>query len=144
MSTASEFDGAAGGARAGRDDDGGDESDSETPGACTVVLYRLGGVGAASANGGSSGGGGSGSSAVRVRIATFSPTPHYSEVVTLLKVPFPLSDIIVDRLQVCRRAVNAQGIAAIARPCCDLDVVGVTAEEIKDVVSSTGPLAGRA
>jgi hypothetical protein len=139
MSTASEFDGAAGRVRAGRDDDGGDESDSETPGTCTVVLYRLGGVGGASANGGSGGGGGSGSSAMRVRIAMFSPTPHHSEVVALLKnVPFPLPDIIVDRLQVRRRAVNAQGIA---RPSCDLDVVeelALATEEINDLVSSTG------
>ena len=140
ISTASEFDGAAG--RARRDDDGGDESepeDSETPWTCTVVISRLGGNSVVSTNGGSSGGGGGGnSSAVRVRVATFSPTPHHPKVVALLKVPFPLPDIIVDRLQVCRRAVNAQGIA---RPSCDLDAVEglvLTAEEIKDVVSSTG------
>jgi hypothetical protein len=123
ISTASEFDGAG---RARRDEDGGDESDpedSETPWTCTVVISRLGS---------------SGDSAVRVRVATFSPTPHHPKVVALLKVPFPLPDIIVDRLQVCRRAVNAQGIA---RPSCDLDAVEglmLTAEEIKDVVSSTG------
>ncbi|KAH9966336.1 hypothetical protein BGW80DRAFT_1230320 [Lactifluus volemus] len=138
ISTASELDGAAG--RARRDDDGGDESDpedSETPWTCTVVISRLGSVGGAASTNGSSRGSGD-SPVVRVRVATFSPTPHHPKVVALLKVPFPLPDIIVDRLQVCRRVVNAQGIA---RPSCDLDAVEglvLTAEEIKDVVSSTG------
>jgi hypothetical protein len=103
------------------------------PWTCVVILYRPGSVSAASVNGGSSG-----NSAVRVRVATFSPRPHHPKVVALLKVPFPLPDIVVDRLQVCRRAVNAQGIA---RPSSDLDAMEglvLTAEEIKDVLSSTG------
>jgi hypothetical protein len=82
---------------------------------------------------------------VRVRVATFSPTPHHPKVVALLKVPFPLPDVIVDRLQVHRRSVSPQGIA---RPSWNLnaapdapdgvDGLVLTAEEIKDVVSSTG------
>ncbi|KAH9957809.1 hypothetical protein BC827DRAFT_1223359, partial [Russula dissimulans] len=35
----------------------------------------------------------------------------HAKVVALLKVPFPLLYIIVDRLQMCWRAVTAQGIA---------------------------------
>jgi hypothetical protein len=89
----------------------------------------------------------SSSNSTRVRVATFSPTPHHPKVVALLKVPFPLPDIIVDRVQVCRRAVSAQGIA---RPSWTATAKGggsegdepegllLTAEEIKDIVSSTG------
>ena len=80
----------------------------------------------------------SGGATVRVRVATFSPTPHRPKIVALLKMPFPLPDIIVDRMQVCRRAVSAQGIA---RPSWNTDSpegLVLTAEEIKDIVSSTG------
>ncbi|KAI0248946.1 hypothetical protein BJV78DRAFT_1347961 [Lactifluus subvellereus] len=140
MSTASEVGSAAGRARG--DDEGGDESDpedSETPWTCTLIISRLGGTGTGtsppSAN---NNGTGDSSSVVRVRVATFSPTPHHPKVVALLKVPFPLPDIIVDRLQVCRRAVNAQGIARPSRDLDALDGLVLTAEEIKDIVSSTG------
>ncbi|KAH9977008.1 hypothetical protein BJV74DRAFT_888542 [Russula compacta] len=145
VSTGSEMGSAAGPAYGGgNDDDDGDESDpedSETPWTCTLVLSRR--------PGGAGGTSGSADGLVRVRVATFSPTPHHPKVVALLKVPFPLPDIVVDRLQVCRRAVTAQGIA---RPSWH-QVNGVdnggagagapeglvlTAEEIKDVVSSTG------
>ena len=144
VSTGSEIGSSAGRARG--DDEGADDEsepeDSETPWTCTLVISRLGGSSPAGANNnnnsGGGGGGGGGDSVVRVRVATFSPTPHHPKVVALLKVPFPLPDIIVDQLQVCRRAVNAQGIA---RPSCDLDALAglvLTAEEIKDIVSSTG------
>jgi len=136
VSTGSEVGSSAG--RGARGDDDGAESepeDSETPWTCTLILSRVGVDGALDGNGS----GGSGSEPVRVRVATFSPTPHHPKVVALLKVPFPLPDIIVDRLQVCRRAVTAQGIA---RPSWNTeeepDGLVLTAEEIKDVVSSTG------
>jgi len=134
VSTGSEVGSSTGRARGDNDDE--DESepeDSETPWTCTLVLSRLGGGRAA----------GDGSeSVVRVRVATFSPTPHHPKVVALLKVPFPLPDVVVDRLQVRRRAVSPQGIA---RPSWNLNGgtpdgggLVLTAEEIKDVVSSTG------
>ena len=134
VSTGSEVGSSTGRARGDNDD--GDESepeDSETPWTCTLVLSRHGGGRAA----------GDGSeSVVRVRVATFSPTPHHPKVVALLKVPFPLPDVVVDRLQVLRRAVSPQGIA---RPSWNLNSgtpddsgLVLTAEEIKDVVSSTG------
>jgi hypothetical protein len=160
MSTASEVGSSAGrhARGGGGEEDDGDESepeDSETPWTCTLVMSRVGaGVdggggamspAAAAAAAASDGGA---STSTRVRVATLSPTPHHPKVVALLKVPFPLPDIIVDRLQVCRRAVSAQGIA---RPSwnASTNAVGggggdepdglvLTAEEIKDVVSSTG------
>ncbi|KAI0293670.1 hypothetical protein B0F90DRAFT_1761833 [Multifurca ochricompacta] len=148
VSTGSEVGSATGGRM--RTDDDGDESDpedSETPWTCTLVISRLG-FGVDGGGGGSADGGGD--SAVRVRVATFSPTPHHPKVVALLKVPFPLPDIIIDRMQVCRRTVSAQGIA---RPNWNMDYSSIysssdspnspdglvlTAEEIKDIISSTG------
>ncbi|KAH9053831.1 hypothetical protein EDB87DRAFT_1568934, partial [Lactarius vividus] len=116
-----------------------DPEDSETPWTCTLVVSRVGSSSALPARGSPDGSGGSdGAATVRVRVATFSPTPHHPKVVALLKVPFPLPDIIVDQMQVCRRAVSAQGIA---RPSWNTDApegLVLTAEEIKDIVSSTG------
>jgi hypothetical protein len=50
---------------------------------------------------------------VRLRIATFkfSPTPHHPKVVALIKAPFPLPDVVADKLQMRRRAVSPKGIA---------------------------------
>jgi hypothetical protein len=143
VSTGSEVGSSAGRTRGDNDDgDESDPEDSETPWTCTLVLSKAGS--AVSLGSGADGGSGS-ESVVRVRVATFSPTPHHPKVVALLKVPFPLPDVIVDRLQVRRRSVSAQGIA---RPSWNLNagpdapdgVAGLvlTAEEIKDVVSSTG------
>lgn len=149
MSTTSEVGSSAG---RHREEDDGDESepeDSETPWTCTLVLSRVGeggggSVSPATAAAVAAAADGSSSNYTRVRVATFSPTPHHPKVVALLKVPFPLPDIVVDQLQVCRRAVSPQGIA---RPSWNLtnggggdepDGLVLTAEEIKDVVSSTG------
>jgi hypothetical protein len=153
MSTASEVGSSAGRHARGEEDDG-DESepeDSETPWNCTLILSRVGVEGGGSmspaAAAAAAAADGPSSHYTRVRVATFSPTPHHPKVVALLKVPFPLPDIIVDRLQVCRRTVSAQGIA---RPSWNVtngggggggdepDGLVLTAEEIKDIVSSTG------
>jgi hypothetical protein len=137
VSTGSEVGSSAGRAHGdNNDEDESDPEDSETPWTCTLILSRHGGAGGVDGADGSD-------SVVRVRVATFSPTPHHPKVVALLKVPFPLPDVVVDQLQVCRRAVSAQGIA---RPSWNLDAgapdgggeLVLTAEEIKDVVSSTG------
>ena len=156
MSTTSEVGSSAGRLREEDDGDESEPEDSETPWTCTLVLSRVGegGGGAmspASAAATAAATDGTSSNHTRVRVATFSPTPHHPKVVALLKVPFPLPDIIVDRLQVCRRAVSPQGIA---RPSWNStnggggsggggdggepDGLVLTAEEIKDVVSSTG------
>ena len=82
-------------------------------------------------------------SVVRVRVATFSPTPHHPKVIVLPEVPFLLLEVVVDRLQVCRHAVSTGG--TIVCPSWNLNVctpdgggLVLTAEEIKDVVSSMG------
>lgn len=146
MSTTSEVGSSAGRPR----EDDGDESDpedSETPWTCTLVLSRVGeggggAVSPATAAATAAAADGTNSNHTRVRVATLSPTPHHPKVVSLLKVPFPLPDIIVDRVQVCRRAVSPQGIARPSwnggRDGDEPDGLVLTAEEIKDVVSSTG------
>jgi hypothetical protein len=149
MSTTSEVGSSAGRLREEDDDDESEPEDSETPWTCTLVLSRVGeggggAVSPATAAAMAAGTADGTSNSTRVRVATFSPTPHHPKVVALLKVPFPLPDIIVDRVQVCRRAVSPQGIA---RPSWNStneggggepDGLVLTAEEIKDVVSSTG------
>jgi hypothetical protein len=116
VSTGSEVGGTAGRVRG--DDDDGDESepeDLETPWTCTLTMSRHGGADGSD-------------SVVRLRVATFSPTLRYPKVVAL---PFPLPDIIVDRLRVCRRAVSAQGIARPSWNVDELQGLVLTAEEIR-------------
>jgi len=65
-----------------------------------------------------------------------------TKVIVLPEVPFLLLEVVVDRLQVCRHAVSTGGIVC---PSWNLNVctpdgggLVLTAEAIKDVVSSTG------
>lgn len=140
VSTSSEVGSSAGRMRGDDAGDMSDPEDSETPWTCTLVVSRVasGATALPSPGSRSPDSGGSDDAAVRVRVATFSPTPHHPKVVALLKVPFPLPDIIVDRMQVCRRAVSAQGIARPSLNTESPDGLVLTAEEIKDIVSSTG------
>jgi hypothetical protein len=146
-----------------RDGDDGDESDpedSETPWVCTLKVRRS--AAAAAVTSGSSTGGRyspvpptpttSPPGAVplepqvlRVKVGTLSPTPHHPKVVAMLKVPFPLPDVEVERMGVVKRDVRSMGQrSAVASPSSDEEgerpYVGLTltAEEIKDVVCSTG------
>jgi hypothetical protein len=82
---------------------------------------------------------------LRVKVGTLSPTPHHPKVVAMLKVPFPLPDVEVERMGVVKRDVRSMGQrSAAASPSSDGEgerpYVGLTltAEEIKDVVCSTG------
>lgn len=112
-------------------DNSGDDSeaeDSETPWTCTLTVQRTGHPPPMH------------SSAeqhdhnIRLKVATLAPTPHHPKVVGLLKVPFPLPDIEVERLAVHRRVVTAQGVICTASNSGELTL---TAEEIKDSISST-------
>ena len=104
------------------------------------------------------------SQSLRVKVAAVVPTPHHPKVVALLKVPFPLPDVEIERVALRRRIVTPAGIS---RPAPDVvpESAGssgqrkfwsnrengmgrpemgrssgmmLTAEEIKDVVSCTG------
>lgn len=112
-----------------------DPEDSETPWVCTLKLRR----GATAVNGGDPTAGGIQpqppvfqTRVLRIKVGTVSPTPHHPKVVAMLKVPYPLPDIEVERMGVIKR----QGVM----PPQDSTYNGLvlTAEEIKDVVCSTG------
>lgn len=108
-------------------DDESDPEDSETPWTCTVAVQRLGQSPQHHQNGEQE-------SNVRLKVATLAPTPHHPKVVGLLKIPFPLPDIEVEHLAVRRRHVTAQGISKTSSRAGEFIL---TAEEIKDTVSST-------
>ncbi|KAF9450524.1 hypothetical protein P691DRAFT_758115 [Macrolepiota fuliginosa MF-IS2] len=153
------YDGASGDTK----DDGeeSDPEDSETPWVCTLKVRRTVPLtGGGHANHSSKGGGER--EVVKLKVGTLSPMPHHPKVVAMLKVPFPLPDIEVERLSVRRRipafapgqgGVNefggvrqsfstprgpARG-AESQRRSQDDEYKGLTlaAEEIKDIVCST-------
>ncbi|KAL6302541.1 hypothetical protein BKA93DRAFT_736415 [Sparassis latifolia] len=133
-----------------------DPEDSETPWTCTLVVRRLApmrGVelGVASAQ----------PPSIRLKVAALVPTPHHPKVIALLKVPFPLPDIEVEHVRLRKRIVTPAGVARpapVPEPVANGKSGGsgsglgkgfwaqqpqregmmLTAEEIKDVVSSTG------
>jgi hypothetical protein len=112
-------------------DNSGDDSeaeDSETPWTCTLTVQRTGHSPPMHSSAEQQ------DHAVRLKVATLAPTPHHPKVVGLLKVPFPLPDIEVERLAVHRRVVTAQGVT---RTACNSGELTLTAEEIKDSISST-------
>lgn len=93
---------------------------------------------------------------VCLKVATLSPTPHHPKVVGLLKMPFPLPDIEVEQLAIRKRIITPHGVSrttgagtgslweteAMAMDTgADMSVgssrLVLTAEEIKDTISST-------
>ena len=149
-------------------EDGGDESDpedSETPWTCTLIVRRLNASRLPPSP--TAEGTRSSSGSCKVKIAGVVPTPHHPKVVALLKVPFPLPDIEIERVNVRKRIVTPAGVARPApagdeRPSTangngtgnskksffggkeaqggnggPVEGLVLTAEEIKDVVSST-------
>ncbi|KAF9463508.1 hypothetical protein BDZ94DRAFT_615735 [Collybia nuda] len=142
--------------------DAGEESDpedSETPWVCTLKIRRAGAPnsppgstrGSARGTGNGIGNGYRGvgregdevgvlataqPQVLRIKVGTLSPTPHHPKVVAMLKVPFPLPDVEVERMGVNRRPVGQPN----ARPPTSHQWSGttLTAEEIKDIVCSTG------
>ncbi|KAF7967178.1 hypothetical protein HWV62_35632 [Athelia sp. TMB] len=109
------------------DDDGGDSGDesdpedSETPWTCALAVRRL-----PSASSPALSPAPAAPTSIRLKIGTLSPTPHHPKVVSMLKIPYPLPDIDVERAAVHRRGGAAAGGLVL------------TAEEIKDVISCTG------
>ena len=125
-----------------------DPEDSETPWICTLKLRR----GAASGAGGSLLNPVAGNAqsqppilqtqVLRIKVGTLSPTPHHPKVVAMLKVPFPLPNVEVERMGVVRRpGVIGEGVPPQdSNGGQDTPYHGLTltADEIKDVVCSTG------
>ncbi|KAJ7457035.1 hypothetical protein FB451DRAFT_1342002 [Mycena latifolia] len=137
--------------------DSGEESDpedSETPWTCTVKVRRLAAHHERSSSGHHLSFGREGRErereepdeaerakwkreVVRIKVGTLSPTPHHPKVVAMLKVPFPLPDVDVEHMVVRKREGGPGSIGAGAAPKPGHGLV-ITAEEIKDVVCSTG------
>ncbi|KAF8192815.1 hypothetical protein K438DRAFT_2017967 [Mycena galopus ATCC 62051] len=142
------------------DEDSGDESDpedSETPWTCTVKVRRLAAHQHSRAQSHHSRGqpaqAQEGQDAeqderdraqwkkevVRIKVGTLSPTPHHPKVVAMLKVPFPLPDLDVERMVVHKRDAGRGSLNANSAPGMKPGHgLMITAEEIKDVVCSTG------
>ncbi|KJA17868.1 hypothetical protein HYPSUDRAFT_45863 [Hypholoma sublateritium FD-334 SS-4] len=113
--------------------DDGDESDpedSETPWVCTLKM-RKSFAAAVDLSGPPQ--------VVRIKVGTLSPTPHHPKVVAMLKVPFPLPDVEVERMGVVRRKgfPSANGVYE-DEPREPYSGLTLSAEEIKDMVCSTG------
>ncbi|KAF8230413.1 hypothetical protein L208DRAFT_1400632 [Tricholoma matsutake] len=127
-------------------DDAGEDSDpedSETPWVCTLKIRKAGGLTAGAGTSRSRTQQGDGvwvpaesetlmqPQVVRIKVGTLSPTPHHPKVVAMLKVPFPLPDVEVERMGVRKRPMGQ-------RPATlQWGGTTLTAEEIKDVVCST-------
>ncbi|TFK48228.1 hypothetical protein OE88DRAFT_1727902 [Heliocybe sulcata] len=149
-----------------QDADDGEESDpedSETPWVCTVTARRIGVQSPARSRFEAEGHGGKSAEEVKVKVAQLKPTPHHPKVVSLLKMPYPLPDIEVEKLHARRRVLTPSGVARPASssgsPHREESGTGksnkgffaaggtqgaqaapglvLTAEEIKDIVSST-------
>ncbi|KZT21278.1 hypothetical protein NEOLEDRAFT_1139578 [Neolentinus lepideus HHB14362 ss-1] len=154
----------------GDDGEDSDPEDSETSWVCTVAARRIGiptsytsmysptkGLFDLEGHGGKS------EEEVKVKVAQLKPTPHHPKVISLLKMPYPLPDIEVERLHVRKRVLTPSGVArptsSSGPPNREGNGTGksskgffaangvqgpqtapalvLTAEEIKDVVSST-------
>ncbi|PFH50207.1 hypothetical protein AMATHDRAFT_4208 [Amanita thiersii Skay4041] len=72
-----------------------------------------------------------------IKVGTISPTPHHPKVLAMLKVPFPLPDVEVERLGITKRRGMGQPSHSETAPG-DYWGLTLTAEEIKDIVCSTG------
>ncbi|KAK0200705.1 hypothetical protein DFS33DRAFT_1354256 [Desarmillaria ectypa] len=128
------------------EEDDGEESDpedSETPWTCTVKVKRLGPTlprTSTSTNRNSP----ASVPSVKLKVGTLSPTPHHPKVVAMLKVPYPLPDVEVERVGIVRRRVvslgEGEGDGVGRKVVSEGTPTGLvfTAEEIKDVVCSTG------
>ncbi|CAK5277464.1 unnamed protein product [Mycena citricolor] len=117
-----------------RPEDSGDESDpedSETPWTCTLKVRRTG----RSPSNANTELPRKEKEGLRIKVGTLSPTPHHPKVVGMLKVPFPLPDVDVELLAVRKREAGQGSLSAALKPGQGLLL---TAEEIKDVICSTG------
>lgn len=88
---------------------------------------------------GSQEGRGEKSPTLRLKVGVMSPTPHHPKVVAQLKIPFPLPDVEVDRMGLVKRKSPSKQ-AEDDRGASNEPYYGLTltAEEIKDIVCSTG------
>ncbi|KAG8736525.1 hypothetical protein FRC10_009211 [Ceratobasidium sp. 414] len=76
---------------------------------------------------------------LRLRLAHLVPAPHHPKVIGQFKMPFPLPDVSVSRMELVPRAPgDSFGLSGGDRAGVGRGEMVMTAEEIKDVVSTTG------
>lgn len=111
------------------EDDDEDPEDSETPWVCTVKVRKVDKEKEKD---------GERDAGVKLKVGILSPTPHHPKVVAMLKVPYPLPDVdvapnvgLVPRNGADSQSQRQSGQQAMGK-------MDLTAEEIKDVICSTG------
>lgn len=138
----------------GRDDgEESDPEDSETPWVCTLKIKRA--VPSFSTSNGfpSQARKDNGEEVLKLKVGTLSPMPHHPKVVAMLKVPFPLPDVEVERLSLRRRVLGSipgqGGVNELGETRLPLLTpsesnqedeyrgLELSAEELKDIVCST-------
>ncbi|KAJ2912760.1 hypothetical protein MD484_g7656, partial [Candolleomyces efflorescens] len=128
----------------GGDDDEDEESDaedSETPWVCTLKIRRAEFVKPPGASAvdtiTSSPPNGEKEQILRLKVGTLSPTPHHPKVVAMLKIPFPLPDVEVEKMEIVKKKTlfSQNSEQEEKEPYYGLML---TAEDIKDIVCSTG------
>ncbi|QRV99576.1 hypothetical protein RhiJN_27595 [Ceratobasidium sp. AG-Ba] len=76
---------------------------------------------------------------LKLRLAHLVPAPHHPKVIGQFKMPFPLPDVSVSRMELVPRAPgDSFGLSGGDRQGIGRGEMVMTAEEIKDVVSTTG------
>jgi len=75
---------------------------------------------------------------LKSKVATLSPTPHHPKVVAMLKVPYPLPDLEVQSMSLRKRPVPLGPGATPINTSRAMAGLVLRAEELKDVVCSTG------
>ena len=147
------------------DEDDGEESDaedSETPWTCTLVLKPHPSTTSPSLVHSPTQ---QPPQEIRLKVGQVVPAPHHPKVVTVLKIPFPLPDIEVDKAILHKRVITPSGVARPATASSSVNspsspptssgspfsnpfgrnsnqqqpkpALILTAEEIKDIVSCT-------
>lgn len=146
----------------GDDGDESDPEDSETPWTCSIVLRPQPSVTSPSLAHSPTQ---QQPQEVRLKVGQLVPAPHHPKVVAVLKIPFPLPDIEVDKAILRKRVITPAGVARPATAPSSMGSPGspptssispfsnpfgrnsnqqqlkptlvLTAEEIKDIVSCT-------
>ncbi|CAE6443771.1 unnamed protein product [Rhizoctonia solani] len=104
-----------------------DPEDSETPWSCTLRVLPLDSVPSSPSS--------PPQVPLKLRLAHLVPAPHHPKVISQFKMPFPLPDVHIQNLELVPRSVNDP--FGMGEGKGDGGMV-MTAEEIKDVVCTTG------
>lgn len=131
--------------RSGEDEDEDSEpEDSETPWSCTLRILPLEAADTPTPTIGSPttdlpvSGAGPAPGGMKLRLANLVPAPHHPKVIGQFKMPFPLPDVSVQKMELLPRAPgDSFGLGPNGTGPGKGEMI-MTAEEIKDVVCTTG------